>query len=70
MALARTAFQADAPAYPALAACIGDGRRPSFGELRCVIRRLRLEIGQGEAIDPVRRRRISLAALAALGWSD
>ena len=70
MVLARIAFHADLPAYPAIAACIGDGRRPSFGEVRRVIRRLRREIGESEPLDRARRRRISLAAIAALGWPD
>jgi hypothetical protein len=55
------------PAYPAIAACVGDARRPSFGEIRRVIRRLRREMFSDDRIDAVLRRRISLAALVALG---
>jgi hypothetical protein len=57
----------DAPAYPAIAACVGDGRRPTLGELRRVIRRLRRELFLDHRIDAAVRRRISLAALIALG---
>jgi hypothetical protein len=58
---------ADASAYPIIAACVGGARPPSLGEIRRVIRRLRREMCPDERIDAALRRRISLAALVALG---
>lgn len=55
------------PAYPAIAACVSEGRGPSFGEIRRVIPRLRQEIGLQANADAATRRRISRAALVALG---
>lgn len=57
----------DSPAYPVIAACLGEARRPNLGEMRRLIRRLRRECFPGADIDAALRRRISLAALAALG---
>jgi hypothetical protein len=62
--------RADPPGYPVIAACIGEGRGPSLSEVRRLIRRVRREAFPGKRIDAVLRRRISLAALAALGMTD
>lgn len=58
------------PGYPAIAACLGDARRPSLAEFRLLVRRIRREVCPDGPIDAVLRRRISLAALAALGVTD
>jgi hypothetical protein len=55
------------PGYPVIAACLGDARRPSLAEFRRLARRIRCEVCPDGPIDPALRRRISLAALAALG---
>jgi hypothetical protein len=67
MVQAQQSEPADCPAYPVIAACIGEARPPSLGEIRQLIQRVRREGFPGSAIDSAMRRRISLTALAALG---
>ena len=70
MPLPQAQLTTASPGYPAIAACLGDARRPSLGEFRRVVRRLRHEICPSGGMDAAQRRRISLAALAALGVMD
>jgi hypothetical protein len=70
MVQAQRTAPADLPAYPVIAACIGEARRPSRSEIRRLIQRVRREGFPDAAIDAAMRRRISLAALAALGVAD
>jgi len=64
------ASAADRPNYPVIAACIGDARGPSFGEVRRLIRRIRREAFPGTPLDSAFRRQLTAAALAALGYEE
>jgi len=54
-------------AYPVLIACIGDDRAPSASELRRIARRIKHEAYPDIRLTPALSRRISCAALTALG---
>lgn len=61
------ASAAGCPNYPVIAACLGEARGPSFGEVRRLIRRIRREAFPSARIDAAFRRRLTAAALATLG---
>ena len=53
--------------YPAIAACLGEGRAPSRAEIRKVAKRIRREAYSDRPLGTSLRRAITRAALAALG---
>jgi hypothetical protein len=70
MRFSRAPAESDGAAYPVIAACLGETRRPTRAELRRLARRIRSEAYPEGASDKRLRRGILRAALAALSGAE